>query len=313
MNLDDGAVGRLGEAVREVGIASTRYRLGELIGSGGMGAVYRAYDRVLEREIAIKLLRDAATGVGMAARMDQEAKILAALDHPGLIPVHDAGTLDDGRPFYVMRLVRGERLDQHLARGLGLAERLRLFLKICEPIAFAHAARVIHRDLKPANIMVGPFGEVQVLDWGIAKVRGAGETPIGSGVAAPPGTTDAGVVLGTTGFMAPEQASGDPSLADERADVFALGAILREMLSGDQPVPGPLAAIRDRAMAPRREDRYQSVGELTADVARFLDGAPVAAYRENLLERVARLAARHRTAIGLIAAYLLMRLVLLLF
>ena len=240
---------------------------------------------------------------------------MGRLDHPGLVPVHDAGELADGRPFYVMRLIPGERLDHHLTARIGLAERLRIFLKICEPVAFAHASGVVHRDLKPANVMVGPFGEVVVIDWGIAKVRGA--EPVGASdptsARIQAGATGPGAVLGTEGFMAPEQARGEGRI-DERADVYSLGAILREMVrSLDPAAPRPVAAIRDWAMADDPAGRYQSVTELVRDVARYLDGEPVAAYRESPLERIGRFAGRHRTAIGLIAAYLVMRLLLLLF
>ena len=187
--LDDGALDRLQEVARTDTVSHPRYQIGPLIASGGMGSVYQARDLLLDRDVAIKVLRGLDPSPGLADRLDQEARILARLDHPGLVPVHDAGVLDDGRPFYVMRLVRGKRLDHAVARAApGLAERLRIFLKICEPVAFAHAQGIVHRDLKPANIMVGPYGEVLVLDWGIAKVRGtAAPSP---GPAATPATGD---------------------------------------------------------------------------------------------------------------------------
>jgi len=312
MAIDDRALDRLSRLVRSTDLEHPRYQFGGLIASGGMGSVYQAHDRLLDREVAIKVLRGDDPDPGLASRLDQEARILGRLDHPGLVPVHDAGVLVDGRPFYVMRLVRGARLDQHLGAAVGLAERLRLFLKICEPVEFAHAQGVIHRDLKPANIMVGPYGEVLVLDWGIAKVRGW-EVGAGHRAAAEsePGSTGAGLVLGTEGYMAPEQASGGD--IDERADVFSLGAILRDLLADARPkAPRPLAAIRDRAMADHSERRYPAVADLAGDVARFLDGAPVLAYRESWIERAGRVVVRHRTALGLVAAYLLMRLLLLL-
>ncbi len=313
--LDDRALDRLEDVARTTDLSHPRYQLGPLIASGGMGSVYQARDLLLERDVAIKVLRGLDPAPGLADRLGQEARILARLDHPGLVPVHDAGALNDGRPFYVMRLVHGERLDHHVTRAApSLAERLRIFLKICEPVAFAHAQGIVHRDLKPANIMVGPYGEVLVLDWGIAKVRGAAPLPAGPATAvAPggPGATGPGSVLGTAGFMAPEQAAGDADL-DERADVWSLGAVLRELLRDlPGPPPRPVAGIRDRALAPSPADRYPDVTALTRDVGAYLDGAPVSAYRENPFERVARFAGRHRTAIGLIAAYLLMRLLLL--
>jgi serine/threonine protein kinase len=309
--LSDGAIDHL-KGVLAADVEHPRYRVDGLIASGGMGTVYRAVDRLLEREVAIKVVRASEVSPALATRLRQEALILARLDHPGLVPVHDVGTFDDGRPFYVMRLVRGERLDSHLATTPSLAERLRLFLRILEPVAFAHAQGIVHRDLKPANIMVGPFGEVLVLDWGIAKVRDV-DQPVESADRSPrPGATGPGAVLGTAGFMAPEQAAGGSGAVDERADVFALGAILRDILEGTTQRPArQLVAIRDRAMAVEPGARYRTVTALAADVSRFLDGAPVEAYRESGWERAVRFARRHRIAIALVLAYLLMRFLLL--
>lgn len=259
--------------------------------------MYRAHDAELDREVALKVLRGEGD-TELAARFREEARIVARLEHPGIVPVHDAGRLPDGRSFYAMTLVRGERLDAHLTGLSTLGERLRLFQRIAEPVAFAHDRGVIHRDLKPANIMVGPFGEVLVMDWGMAKVAGALPEP--------------GMVLGTAGFMAPEQEIGDSGSVDHRADVFALGAILRAMIVGPGSVPRPLAAIMDRAMAQSPDQRYSSVTALAADVGRFLDGEPVEAYPEPVWERLRRLALRHRTPLVLVLAYLVMRLLLLL-
>src|SRR5262249_31442166 len=142
-----------------------RYELAEPIGRGGMGTVYRAHDRVLDRAVALKVLHRAPADAAARARMVREARVMARLEHPGVVPVHDAGELPDGRFFYAMKLVRGRRLDEEAARRTDLAERLRLFQKICEAVAFAHAQGVLHRDLKPQNVMAGEFGEVLVLDW----------------------------------------------------------------------------------------------------------------------------------------------------
>src|SRR3954451_12205429 len=138
-------------------LSGTRYRVVEEIGRGGMGVVYQAYDEVLERTVALKVLNG-----------PREARTLASLEHPGIVPVHDAGVLPDGRAFYAMKLVQGTRLDRYRAAAPSISDRLRTFLRICEPIAFAHSRGVIHRDLKHENLMIGDFGEVLVLDWGIA-------------------------------------------------------------------------------------------------------------------------------------------------
>ena len=273
-----------------------RYQLEALIGKGGMGDVWAARDRMLDRDVAIKVIADELAGPELTRRLEREALILARLEHPGIVPVHDAGTLPDGRAFYVMRLVRGERLDEHVARGHPLGELLRLFARVVEPIAYAHAHGILHRDLKPSNVMLGPFGEVLVIDWGVAHVAG---------------DAGAGLVVGTPGFMAPEQASGGP--VDARSDVYGLGAILGSLLEGRADVPWPLAAIVARARAASPADRYQSAADLGADIGAFLDRLPVAAYREGPFERLARFGARHRVAILLFSAYIIMRALILAF
>jgi serine/threonine-protein kinase len=222
--------------------------------------------------------------------------------------------------FYAMKLVRGAPLDA--LPSTSLAERLRIVERVCEAVAFAHAHGVIHRDLKPQNVMVGPFGEVLVMDWGVAKLVGDAAVSLGTDVAAGASgagapSTGHGVVLGTPGYMAPEQAAGDPSLVGARADVYAIGAILRDLVApntGTSNVdrsggaPRPLRAIIQRAMAADPGNRYADVTALSRDVAAFRAGDPVAAYRENLFERARRLAVRHSTPILLVLAYLLMRL-----
>ncbi|MGH9175853.1 MAG: serine/threonine-protein kinase, partial [Vicinamibacterales bacterium] len=139
-----------------------RYEVKRRLGRGGMGVVYGAYDRVLDREVAIKVLDDLDANGQAARRLQEEARILARLEHPGIVPVHDAGMLADGRAFYVMMFVRGERLDETLDLQVSLAERLELFLRICDAVSFAHAQGIVHRDLKPSNVMRGSYGEVLV-------------------------------------------------------------------------------------------------------------------------------------------------------
>jgi serine/threonine protein kinase len=298
MRLGDAALDRLREAVRAPDLAGTRYRLVGPLGAGGMGAVFEAEDELLGRRVALKIVDVPLDGEAPAEALLEEALVLARLEHPGLLPVHDAGRLPDGRAFYAMKLVRGERLDAHLARVPLLPERLRLFLRVCEPVAFAHANGILHRDLKPSNVMVGPFGEVLVLDWGLARpVAGA----------------ESGGGAGTPGFMAPEQARGEP--VDARSDVYGLGALLDAVLRiAPAPTrPKALASIAARAMAPDRDERYPDVPALAADVTRFLDGERVEAHAEGPLERAGRVVKRHRVAVGLVAAYLLARGLFILF
>jgi eukaryotic-like serine/threonine-protein kinase len=317
--LPDPTVEHLRRALREVSDEGGRFDLREPVGQGGMGTVYRAFDRTLEREVAVKVLRSGLADPAAAARLGREARILARLEHPGLVPVHDAGLLPDGRVFYVMKLVRGERLER-VAQSVSSADLLRLFLRICETVGFAHAQGVIHRDLKPSNVMVGSFGEVLVLDWGIARLtRGTGAVaePAGASplaASSDPADTAPGTVLGTPGFMAPEQAEGRHDLVDARTDVFALGAILRALLrpeAGSGQVAPPLVSIWSRAMAPEPEHRYPSAAALAADITRYLDGEPVLAHRESILERAGRVFRKYQTAIVLVLTYLLIRFVFL--
>ena len=238
-------------------LTGTRYEIRHIIGRGGMGTVYLGLDHALEREVAIKVL--SVEDQGRAERLAREARILARMEHPGIMPVHDYGVLGEGRPYYVMKYVRGARLDEYAATPAELHERLRIFLRICETVAFAHAAGVIHRDLKPENVMIGAFGEVLVLDWGAACVL------------------------------------SDADQCDARTDIFALGAVLESLCSGEHPA---VDAIAYAAMAPSPDDRYQSVQALADDVARHLAGEPVTAHRESLLERVARLVSKYAVALA---------------
>jgi serine/threonine protein kinase len=200
--------------------------------------------------------------------------------------------------------VRGDRLDRWITDGHDLGERLAVFLRVCEAVAFAHAHGVIHRDLKPENIMVGQFGEVLVLDWGVAADVGR---DLGPGIRDLDAHSDSepGTIVGTIGYMAPEQARGDADV-DHRADVFALGALLRAMASA-----APLAAIARKARSADPVARYQDVPALAADVSRFLAGHAVEAHRERLLDRLARTGRRYRVPIGLVLTYLVVRILML--
>ncbi|MBY0396674.1 MAG: serine/threonine protein kinase, partial [Thermoleophilia bacterium] len=226
------------------GIDLRRHELLDAVGAGGMGEVYRTRDLPLGRDLALKVLRPAfARDRAAERRFLREARITAGLQHPGIVPVHNLGRLADGRLFFTMKLVRGQTLHQLLRdKAAGL---LSVFERVCEAVGYAHGQGVIHRDLKPANIMVGAFGEVQVMDWGLAN-RGHKPTEEASaGLAADEDdSTQAGTVMGTPAYMPPEQARGEP--LDERADVFALGAILCETLTGEPPFAGD-ALARSRA------------------------------------------------------------------
>jgi serine/threonine protein kinase len=317
--LSAAALNRLRAAADLPDLSGTDYVLVDKLGEGGMGGVYRVEDTALGRQVALKVITVVDSSGEFAARLLREARIIAQLEHPGIVPVHDVGTLPDGRVFYTMKLVQGRRLDQQTDKLGGVPERLRIFQKICEAVSFAHAHKVLHRDLKPQNIMVGRFGEVLVMDWGLAKslnaetaaepagTGGKGLPEQASGVDAVAPDTAHGAVLGTPGYMAPEQARGDTAAVGPRADVFSLGAVLTFLLESGDPTPKALAAIAGKATAEDMEQRYVSVEEMAADVNHYLDGLPVGAYPEGAITRLWRWVVRNRAWILLILAYLVMR------
>src|SRR4051794_24316989 len=180
-----------------------------------MGSVWLVEDTMLQRQVALKVLDIIPPSDNLAVQLLQEGRILARLEHPGIVPVHDCGTLSDGRAFYCMKYVEGQTLARHTA-GKSLRDRLRLLERIAESVRFAHSRGFIHRDLKPENIMIGTFGEVLVMDWGLARVAAAGlqpETPRLLGQQPTPAhETCEGSILGTPGFMSPEQACGKTEL-----------------------------------------------------------------------------------------------------
>ena len=220
----------LSDRLRRPATAGRFVIMGE-IARGGMGIIYRGHDPDLGRDLAIKVLKpEWADQPDIAAMFLGEARICGRLQHPGIVPIHEVGTMGDGSPFIAMKLVEGQTFARLLAeRGRSAHELqrvLRVFEVVCQTLAYAHSRGVVHRDLKPANIMVGPFSEVQVMDWGLACEVG----PMPADVESPS-------VMGTPAYMAPEQARG-VAAPDVRADVFALGAILCEILTGAPPFAG---------------------------------------------------------------------------
>jgi WD40 repeat protein len=309
-----------------------RYDVKGLQGSGGQARVMLAHDEFMGRDIALKILHDLPEYDGEASRPSgrrthpaasrflREARITARLEHPNIVPVHEVGRRRDGSLYYTMRLVRGKTLAASLAECSTLGERLKRlgsFWDSCNAIAFAHSRGVVHRDIKPANIMVGEFGETVLLDWGIAKV----EDP--DAPAFDPTQTEIGSLLGTPAYMSPEQASGSVDRIDRRSDVWGLGAVLYQILTGKPPysgktgtdvitratqvdvrpvralcpeAPAELAAVAEKALQSKPERRYQSAQDLAAEVEAYMTGGRVRAYEYTAWELLRRFAAHNRTA-----------------
>jgi eukaryotic-like serine/threonine-protein kinase len=245
------------------------YSVGDVIGKGGMGEVLLARDPEIGRDVAIKRMVDGASPA-LLARFMREAKIQARLEHPAIVPVHELGRDAEGRPYFTMKRLTGTTLHDVLQRPPRLPELLRTFVDVCLAIGFAHARGVVHRDLKPANIMVGDFGEVYVLDWGLARVTAEADEPRTSDdLAAAEGLTQAGAMLGTPGYMAPEQVR-DAGLVGPAADVYALGCLLFEILAGEPLHP------RGDALASTLAGTVRSPGQV-AETAPELEAACLAA------------------------------------
>ena len=299
-----------------IGERCGRYRIVALIGKGGMGSVYAADDIELGRRVAIKFLPAAHTQhAERVLRFVRERVVTAELEHPAVIPIYDSGVWTSGEPFYVMRQVHGEPLDRRLGGQWQLRERLSFLgnvIAVADAVAYAHSRGVIHRDLKPANVLVGSFGETFVADWGLAKLLRESTPPEPLLEAEATGSsteTQQGSVLGTPAYMAPEQRAGAP--VDERADVFALGAILYEVMAGCPPplrgseIPPPkgaatvpdLWAITQKSLAHDPEARYATAGELAAELHKLQAGQLVAARNYSWLDIAARWVARHRALV----------------
>jgi serine/threonine protein kinase len=262
MDLSDSVLDHLRSVAALPDLTATRYEIESEIGRGGLGVVYRAHDRELDRPVALKVLDSALAG---------EAQLIAGLEHPAIVPIYETGTLPDGRAFYAMKLVTGARLDQYLTGSTSLAERLRILRRVGEALGFAHSRGVIHRDLKPQNVMVGEFGEVYLMDWGVEAVAG------------------------TPAFCAPD------SHLDQQSDIYSLGAMLEFMLPAS--APPALRAIARKAKSIDPAARYPDVPAFLADLDRFQTGLAVLAWREPFSYRLRRFGSRNAVLLWLLAAY----------
>ncbi|MHC5081570.1 MAG: protein kinase domain-containing protein, partial [Planctomycetota bacterium] len=316
--------------------------LGE-IARGGMGAIVKIVDHDIRRPVAMKVILGDSPGSPevedneKVERFVEEAQVTGQLEHPNIVPVHELGIDLEGKVYFTMKLVKGKSLETILdeiadknpatVEAYPLSHLLQIFLKVCDAIAFAHSKGVIHRDLKPENVMVGRFGEVLVMDWGLSKVMGREDKAVEALVETirsekTVGKTLSGEVMGTPSYMPPEQASGRVERIDERSDIFALGATLYKILTHEAPyagshvtevlkkavqctykvprvkspwnrIPKALQAICLKAMSARKEDRYASVEGVAEDIRAYLDHRPVSAHRAGMLARFLRFVQRH--------------------
>jgi serine/threonine protein kinase len=346
-------------ALGEASSTGRRFRILRPHAEGGLGAVFVARDEELNREVALKQIKERyCTDPDSRSRFVAEAEITGGLEHPGVVPVYGLGRDDRDRPFYAMRFVRGDSLKEaidrfHRAEGpsrdpgeraLELRKLLGRFIDVCQAVGYAHSRGVIHRDVKPANILLGPYGETLVVDWGLAKAVGRDERASaahpeegtlrpssGSGGAA----TLPGLPLGTPAYMSPEQAAGELGRIGPVSDVYSLGATLYSLLTGRTPfdgldgrevmdrvrrgefpppcsvqpeVPRGLEAVCLKAMALKPEDRYATPLVLAEEIEHWLADEPVSAYPEPLALRSRRWLRRHRTLVTTAAAVLVLGL-----
>jgi tRNA A-37 threonylcarbamoyl transferase component Bud32/predicted Zn-dependent protease len=321
-------------------VRADRYTLKRFHARGGMGEVWLAEDSDVGRAVALKRMRRNGTPEERE-RFLREARITGQLEHPGIVPVHELGSDENGQPVYVMKFVHGRTLTaaikeyhdpnpaREVPREVQLLRLLEVFVSLCQTVAYAHSRGVLHRDLKPDNVMLGPYGETLVLDWGLAKVigqaEGAGGVSITLSHSGESLESVAGSVRGTPGYMPPEMAGGEVEAIDQLSDVYLLGATLYQILTGRQPrrgkslpellkeaqtvgppaprsfdptMPRSLEAICQKAMAFAKTDRYPGAGALAEDVQRYLAGEPITAYPEGWFDHMRRWTRKHRKALG---------------
>ncbi len=308
-----------------------RYRILSVLGHGGMGSVYEAEQDKPHRRVALKVIRPGLLTPAMARRFEYETEVLARLDHPGIAKIFDAGTADVGlgpQPYFAMELVQAKRLDEYVRdTHLSTEQRLKLLIEICNAVHHAHTKGVIHRDLKPSNILVTSEGQPKILDFGVARA-------IDSDIHATTLHTESGQLVGTLPYMAPEQAAGKVSELDTSSDVYALGVIAYELLSGTMPyslegkalheavrviceqepsrlssinrsLKGDVETIVQKALDKDKTRRYHTAGELAGDVKRYLDYEPITARPPGTWYQLSKFAKRNKVLVGAFSVVML--------
>ena len=299
-----------------------RYRIVRLIGEGGMGAVYEAEQDHPRRTVALKVIKPGLASPELLRRFAQEAQALGRLQHPGIAQIYDAGTADTGygsQPYFAMEFIRGVSLRDYAAsHHLGLRDRLALMVKVCDAVHHAHQRGLIHRDLKPGNIIVDETGQPKILDFGVARVTDSDTQATMA--------TDVGQLVGTLNYMSPEQVLADPLDIDTRSDVYALGVILYELLSGrlpyqiskrlheamqtireedpsrlsmiDRRYRGDIETIAAKALEKDKTRRYSSAAELAADITHYLKDEPIVAQPPTTGYQLRKFARRHTAVVA---------------
>ena len=310
-----------GNTPREIG----HYKVRRVIGSGGMGTVYEAIQESPRRKVAIKVMRSGVTSRSAMKRFEYESQILGRLSHRCIAQVYEAGTFDDGTggvPYFAMEYIVGAKtiLEYANQKQLSVNDRLVLFEQVCDAVHHGHLKGIIHRDLKPDNILVDSSGNPKIIDFGVARSTD-------SDMAVTTLQTNVGQLIGTVQYMSPEQCEADPDLIDARSDVYSLGVILYELLTGQAPynltsipiyeaarvireqqptkmttisdgIGGDLETIVSKSMDKDRDRRYQSAYELGQDITRFLENEPIHARRASMVYQLKMFARRNKAVVA---------------